>query len=110
MSLNDKRTRDRQDATMDRVSRAQEPPPTRLKAQVCRTVAMPGGGPYPTLPNRFYGVQPLRVTGDEEEGGSVNFDDRTEPFVAAHIGANAPPLGSRVVVFLVDQCGHVFEF
>lgn len=107
--MRDRVLRGRQDETRDRLGRLPPPPPTRSGVQVCRTVA--GDEPYPTAPNRFYLVVPLAETGPETEGGAVSFSDRLDgSFLAAHVGANVPPVGARVIVFHAEGVGFVFEY
>lgn len=101
--------RDRQDGTRQDLGRRPPPTPTARGPQVCRTAALPGSA-YPTHPNRFYGVVPLREDGPEVEGGVATFEDRGAAFLALHVGSTAPPSGSRVIVFDVARVGPCFEY
>lgn len=107
--MRDPRQREREDATRGRVARAAVPVPTTTEPQVCQTVAMPGTA-YPTAPGVMYGVQPLKEEGVPLEGEAVVYANRSVPFLAAHVGTDVPPAGTKVLVFHGDRVGFCFEY
>lgn len=61
-------------------------------------------GNYPTAAGAFYLVHPLTVGGDEVEGAAWTSTANVNQSVYAYnMGATAPPVGTKVLVFHVPN-------
>ncbi len=74
-------------------------PPGPSAALAARTVAV---GTYPTATGVMYAVQMLTIAATEAEGATPSLTLVPGTFFALHRGATAPPVGSDVILELVD--------
>jgi hypothetical protein len=67
-------------------------------------------GAYPVSANSMFRIDAELVVCSEKEGAEASFSGLGSRVYAANIGTGVPPLGTKVVAWLVDGGRLVFQF